>query len=228
MKHIFLIATAAALVASQPAAAATNLIRNGGFEAPVVTSSYQTIYSNQEPLDFGWAVNGSVDVLNLDGPYGGDPDPVGGGDYALDLVGVGTDGGIYQFFNTEVGKTYRLSFDYAYSPFTSGASMNFGVSGFGGLSFLESLTASGASSGMNWQTYTIDFVAKSGTSTLFFNNTDGGFWTGMYLDNISVIDPTAVDPGAVPEPATWALMIGGFGLAGMALRQRRRLAGAAA
>jgi hypothetical protein len=29
---------------------------------------------------------------------------------------------------------------------------------------------------------------------------------------------------AVPEPATWALMIGGFGLAGLALRSRRRTA----
>lgn len=28
-------------------------------------------------------------------------------------------------------------------------------------------------------------------------------------------------PGAVPEPSTWALMIGGFGLAGAALRRRR-------
>jgi hypothetical protein len=30
--------------------------------------------------------------------------------------------------------------------------------------------------------------------------------------------------GGVPEPATWAMMIGGFGLIGAALRRRRRLA----
>jgi hypothetical protein len=30
--------------------------------------------------------------------------------------------------------------------------------------------------------------------------------------------------GAVPEPATWALMIGGFGLAGVALRRRSAVA----
>jgi microcystin-dependent protein len=32
-----------------------------------------------------------------------------------------------------------------------------------------------------------------------------------------------VSPG-VPEPASWALMIGGFGLAGVALRRRRAAA----
>jgi hypothetical protein len=40
--------------------------------------------------------------------------------------------------------------------------------------------------------------------------------------SISVVDTSA---GAVPEPATWALMIAGFGAAGSALR-RRRLAAA--
>lgn len=33
--------------------------------------------------------------------------------------------------------------------------------------------------------------------------------------------PSAPVPAAVPEPATWALMIAGFGLCGAALRARR-------
>ena len=45
-----------------------------------------------------------------------------------------------------------------------------------------------------------------------------GYWT---LDNV------AFTGGAVPEPATWALMIGGFGLAGATLRRRRMVAIAA-
>jgi hypothetical protein len=42
---------------------------------------------------------------------------------------------------------------------------------------------------------------------------------------ISAFEVTSV--GAIPEPATWALMITGFGLAGGALRARRRTAGMA-
>ena len=34
----------------------------------------------------------------------------------------------------------------------------------------------------------------------------------------AVVNP----PSAVPEPATWAMMITGFGLAGTALRRRNR------
>jgi hypothetical protein len=36
------------------------------------------------------------------------------------------------------------------------------------------------------------------------------------------IDVVGGTPGAVPEPATWAMMIAGFGVAGGALRRRRR------
>ncbi len=42
---------------------------------------------------------------------------------------------------------------------------------------------------------------------------------GVMIDNIAV---TGTIPSAVPEPATWAMMITGFGLAGGAIRRRRR------
>jgi hypothetical protein len=51
----------------------------------------------------------------------------------------------------------------------------------------------------------------TGTLTLFY-------WDTFTADNTNSID---VDVRAVPEPATWGLMIAGFGLAGAALRRRR-------
>ena len=43
---------------------------------------------------------------------------------------------------------------------------------------------------------------------------------GSYLVNNRYFDPSLVSAG-VPEPASWALMIAGFGLAGAGLRRRR-------
>jgi len=40
----------------------------------------------------------------------------------------------------------------------------------------------------------------------------------------TLVDAPAVDPiGAVPEPATWAMFIGGFGLVGASMRRRQRV-----
>jgi hypothetical protein len=50
--------------------------------------------------------------------------------------------------------------------------------------------------------------------------TDFSFVETAYSDNRVI---ASVGGGAVPEPATWALMISGFGLAGSALRSRRRV-----
>ena len=40
------------------------------------------------------------------------------------------------------------------------------------------------------------------------------------IDNVTVDVIGAITP--VPEPAAWALMLGGFGLAGAAMRRRGR------
>jgi hypothetical protein len=65
-------------------------------------------------------------------------------------------------------------------------------------------------------------VLPSYTNLLFDTFGVGGNDVG-YLDNILVQST----PMGVPEPASWALMILGFGLAGVTVRGRRRaIAGA--
>jgi len=56
-----------------------------------------------------------------------------------------------------------------------------------------------------------------------FSNYEDGIYTGL-----SEVQFQGASAGAVPEPATWAMMITGFGLAGTALRRRRSIAAAAA
>ena len=46
-----------------------------------------------------------------------------------------------------------------------------------------------------------------------------GHWGYAYIDGFGAVLP---EPGAVPEPATWAMMILGFGAAGAAVRNSRR------
>jgi hypothetical protein len=54
-------------------------------------------------------------------------------------------------------------------------------------------------------------------------------WNGNYtlVDNITVDNVVSNDALGVPEPATWAMMIAGLGLAGTALRRHRRSVAAA-
>jgi len=63
------------------------------------------------------------------------------------------------------------------------------------------------------------FLVNTGTaapSTLYFGVTDG-----QYSDNGGQYRITISN---VPEPASWALLIAGFGLTGAALRRRRQVA----
>ena len=63
---------------------------------------------------------------------------------------------------------------------------------------------------------TLDFVVEN--SNLFGP-------TGLRVEMTGTADAAAV-PGGVPEPATWAMMLMGFGGLGALLRRRRGLAAA--
>jgi len=114
-----------------------------------------------------------------------------------------------------------------------GLSTNAGSFGTGG--FVEGTPDTGQRFGLNafaqggyvsvFDGY-VSGTALSGTTT-FANQTFAslGLTPGSYTyripnDSVTVVIPGAV-PGAVPEPATWAMMLLGFGAIGFSVRRRR-------
>lgn len=69
-------------------------------------------------------------------------------------------------------------------------------------------------------TYTPNTAYFSGPLTFAFTNGARG---AVGVDNIAFdVRAMVTSPGAVPEPATWAMMIGGFGMVGGMMRRGRK------
>ena len=102
--------------------------------------------------------------------------------------------------------------------------------GFGTLAFADATKNSG-----NWSTpgFLISFLAvKAGNEFVLYQlaaPASSGTWSTAGLVSMKGIKHElshlsyfgARGPGAVPEPATWAMMLAGFGLVGGAMRRRR-------
>jgi hypothetical protein len=202
-------ASVALAAAATGAQAANNLLANGGFENTGFggTTSYYNVgpagADHAVPSDFGWSVgNGNVDIVSYV-TYG--PAPANGGAYGLDLVGYGSTGQISQTIGTVAGRTYNVSFDYSSNPGISGPAADVLVNG----GAIGSVTGSSG-----WQTYTGSFLGTGSPMTFALNETLGANNAGVFLDNVSVT--------AIPEPATWAMMLIGFGGLGAAMRSQRK------
>jgi hypothetical protein len=66
------------------------------------------------------------------------------------------------------------------------------------------------------------FFAPVGATRLYLGAADGAGWfNNSGVSNVTITYTPTVIQGGVPEPASWALMIVGFGTVGMAMRRRR-------
>lgn len=199
------IASAFAGVALAAPVSAANLLANDGFENTGfggTTSYYNVGQDHAVPADFGFSVPvNSVDIV-ANGAFG--PTLAGGGAYNLDLVGYGSTGAIAQSIHTVAGKTYTVSIAYSSNNGINGPTADVTFNG----ATIGSVTGTHA-----WQTFTTTFTGTGTTASFGVNETFGANNGGVFLDNLSV-------SGAVPEPATWALLIVGFGMVGVAARRR--------
>ena len=218
MSKQFFVAAALTALLGLTLPAHANLIQNGGFETPAINpGSYYNVgglgADHPIPPGFAWSVTtNNVDLVSYG--FAGSTATYVDGNQGLDLVGYGSTGGISQTFSTIAGRTYTLAFSYANNPFGGPAFAQAAVV-FGGVSSLVGHSSS-SDANFDWKSFSQSFVAgATGPSTLSFTETIGGGNAGIMLDAVSVTS-------GVPELATWAMMIIGFG--GVALQLRRRRA----
>ena len=158
-----------------------------------------------------WNVsNGTIDVIGT-GFFNFYP---GNGNY-LDLDGSTNNAGRIETklpLALTIGQTYTLSFSYGRNG-GSFESMTYGVTG-GNLSELFTLQQGGT---VPFSSFSIDFVATSGSGNIFFDHA-GGDQQGIVLDNVLL---ASVDTAVVPVPAALPLMLTGLiGLGAIARRRR--------
>lgn len=199
MLRIKLLAAAAAIIFLGSPALAQNVVVNPGFENAGLTSwttdgSWGTAITGVITGSFSarTGCTGSVCIRNFDG--------------SLNLANGAF---LYQDVATTPGSFYNLSFDFAAAGFPNELVALFG----------STVAFDGVNLPSTNLTYNSTGLLATGTTTrlTFLGRQDPGF---NRLDNVSLVASGQV--AAVPEPATWAMMLMGFGAMGVSLRRKRR------
>jgi hypothetical protein len=123
---------------------------------------------------------------------------------ALSVPGIG-------FISPTTGTVNGNPYTFSNITFLNAAYPNYGITG--GLSFDGSV---------NNVYYGTQLYSGSETAPTFLAGTYT--LTRYGTGEIGTLVISDVSGGAVPEPASWALMLGGFGLVGGAMRRRQRMA----
>jgi hypothetical protein len=228
MRLLCVTACAVGLAVAGQANAAVNLLANGSFETGDFTG---WSYVGVTPSGFPAA------VLNYNSPT---PYPTGAFGEAVppdDTASPSPDPvGDHAAYFVADGATETLSQSVFLNPglYTIGFSVYVPLNGFGNPG---NATFTGSVAGVNLANFTVDastpqdWVHFAGVAnilvaglydTSFIYNSASGPAGDFVVDRAYIVEGDRT--GGIPEPTTWALMILGFGGAGVALRARRRAA----
>ncbi len=228
LKKLTLFASLAAVLITTGASAATNLVTNGSFEATSLTgkgefNGHVTGWTGGTGLTFldypGTATSSSGGFAVYPGFPSVSPD---GGNFIQADGDPSFSGAFSQTINgLIVDKVYTLNFDQAagqQNTFKGPTTERWKVT-FGNSTQLSSLFSLDQGATGPWETQSMTFTATSVSQILTFLavGTPKNAPPVSFLDGVSLVD-------AVPEPATWGMMIVGLGAMGAAARLRRRQA----
>jgi hypothetical protein len=151
------------------------------------------------------ATSGDVQFLNGDVP--GRSNALPGNDTPYLSIGGGGSATI------DFGSVMVRSFSFDYSTVDSFNVLQINYSGGGSTSYTGADILAGLPSGV-----TSGSIIVAGNGDLISSLILSSPRSAFEVDNLAV---SSLLPVAVPETATWAMMLGGFGLLGSAMRRRR-------
>ncbi|WP_426169213.1 PEPxxWA-CTERM sorting domain-containing protein [Sandarakinorhabdus sp. DWP1-3-1] len=226
----FLLSASAAAFIAGPALAA-NLLTNGDFETGDLSGWSLTV----NPSSFG---TGGIYANGANAPTSGNStatNPTGGS--FVYLTGQGGAGAyeLRQAFTLASATTITIKFDHFANDYSGTVFTGNGLDPFLGdpvqLALVDLIDAStpsfgtggvlqtfysGADAGANpnpWTSYSFTTTLAAGSYAIRFVEADNQLFFTQGVDNVFV-------GSAVPEAASWAMLIAGFGLVGAAMRRR--------